>query len=37
MRTQEFMRPGVRHVNGLQSENLLPKTLWGMAYPGLEF
>lgn len=25
----------VRHVNGLQSENPLPKTLWGTAFPGL--
>lgn len=31
MRTQEFMRPGVRHVNDLQSESPLPETLWGAA------
>lgn len=30
------MRPGVRHVNSLQSENLFPKRLWGQPFPGLE-
>lgn len=27
------MRPGLRHVNGLQSESPLPEMVWGAASP----